>query len=732
MPADSTPEAAAANHANDREWSRRGRAIIRAIRGLFFCLPVGVPAAGAQQAARHSITHEDVWLMKRVGPPVPSPDGRWGAFTGTEPAYDDSSKVEDLWLVPADGSAPPRRLTTASGRESEAAWSPDGGRIAFAAKRAGDERAQVYVLELAGGEARRVTALSGGAASPRWRPDGGALLVTTTVERGATDEASNARLAAERKARKYVARAYEGGGPIRYWDRWLDDTRPQLAVVDPAGVGSSRLLLAGTRLAADSGFGGRFTDEREVLDATWTPDGSGVVFAATTRRHHAATEIVRGDLFLVPAAGGEPRALTSGPDGYGTPGFSPDGRSLAAIVNLRGPRLYTHDRLAVWSWPDVGTRTVITAGFDRAVSSWAFTPAGDSLYFTAEDAGHEKVYGVAVSSGKVRLIRDLDAGVYTSITIARSAEPLAVFARWGSAVRPAEIVRLDGARRHTPLTDFNGARADAIDWHPARSFTFTSRRGRPIHNLLVLPPGFDSTRRYPLYVMMHGGPHSMWRDEFFIRWNYHLLAAPGYIVLLTNYTGSTGSSEAFAQAIEGDPFATPGEEINQAADEAIRRFPFIDARRQCAGGASYGGHLANWLQATTTRYRCLINHAGLMDAESQWATSDINYPREVSYGGPPWEGGPLWREQNPIRRAKTFRTPMLVTVGEKDYRVPLNNTLETWTVLQRRKIPSRLLVFPDENHWILKGENSRFFYAEVHAWLAKYLSAPQPTDAAPQ
>jgi dipeptidyl aminopeptidase/acylaminoacyl peptidase len=670
--------------------------------------------------------------MKRVGPPVPSPDGRWVAFTVTEPAYDDTSKVEDLWLVPADGSAPPRRLTTAPGRESEPVWSPDGGRIAFTAKRAGDERAQVYVLELAGGEARRVTALSGGAASPRWRPDGGALLVTTTVERGATDEASNARLAAERKARKYAARAYEGGGPIRYWDRWLDDTRPQLAVVAPAGVAPPRLLLAGTRLAADSGFGGRFTDEREVLDATWTPDGSAVVFAATTRRHHAATAIVRSDLFLVPAAGGEPRALTSGPDSYGTPTFSPDGRTLAAIVNLKGPKLYTHDRIAAWPWPDLGTRAVVTAGFDRAVSSWAFTPGGDSLYFTAEDAGHEKVYGVAVSGGRVRVARDLDAGVYTSLAIARSARPAALFARWGSAVRPAEIFRLNGAGRGTPLTDFNGARVDAIDWQPARTFTFTSRRGRPIHNLLVLPPGFDSTRRYPLYVMMHGGPHGMWRDEFFLRWNYHLLAAPGYVVLLTNYTGSTGFAEAFAQAIEGDPFATPGEEINQAADEAIRRFAFIDARRQCAGGASYGGHLANWLQATTRRYRCLINHAGLMDAESQWATSDINYSREVSYGGPPWEGGRLWREQNPIRRAKSFRTPMLVTVGEKDYRVPLNNALETWTVLQRLEIPSRLLVFPDENHWILKGENSRFFYAEVHAWLAKYLSAPRATDSARQ
>jgi dipeptidyl aminopeptidase/acylaminoacyl peptidase len=691
-----------------------------------------VAAAAAQERSRHPITHEDVWLMKRVGPPVPSPDGRWVVFTVTEPAYADSAKVEDLWLVPADGTAPPRRLTTAPGRESEPAWSPDGSRIAFVAKRAGDEVSQVYVLELGGGEARRATALSGGASAPRWRPDGNALLVTTSIHQGALDEEANAQARAARAARKFAVRVYEGGGPIRYWDRWLDDTRPQLAVVDPAAAAPPRLLFAASQLAASPGFGGRFTDEREVLDASWTPDGSGVVFAASTRRNHAATELVRTDLFLVPATGGEPQPLTGGPDTYGSPAFSPDGRTLAAVVNLKGPKLYTHDRLAVWSWPTPGARRVVTAGFDRAVSTWAFTPAGDSLYFTAEDAGHEKLYRVGAREGAVRPAHELEAGAYTSLAIPRAVPAPLLFARWGSAVRPPEIVRIDPGGARTLLTDFNGPRAAAIDWLPARSFRFTSRRGRSIHSFLVLPPGFDSTRRYALYVMMHGGPHSMWRDEFFVRWNYHLLAAPGYVVLLTNYTGSTGFSEAFAQAIQSDPFATPAEEINQAADEAIRRFAFIDGDRQCAGGASYGGHLANWMQATTTRYRCLINHAGLMDAEAQWATSDINFHRELSYGGPPWEGGRLWREQNPVTRAANFRTPMLVTVGEKDYRVPLNNTLQTWTVLQRQGVPSRLLVFPDENHWILKGENSRFFYAEVHAWLAKHLMGSREADSARQ
>jgi dipeptidyl aminopeptidase/acylaminoacyl peptidase len=316
----------------------------------------------------------------------------------------------------------------------------------------------------------------------------------------------------------------------------------------------------------------------------------------------------------------------------------------------------------------------------------------------------------------------MTTGAFTNLAIPSAAGDPVLLANYDSATQPVEAVRIDpttGERKM--LSSFNTERASKIDLTPVRHFWFTSSRGKRIHSMIVVPPAFDETKKYPLLVVMHGGPYSMWRDQWVTRWNYHLLAQPGYVVLLTNYSGSTGFGEKFAQAIQGDPLAGPGAEINQAADYAIKQFSFIDGTRQAAAGASYGGHLANWMQASTTRYRCLVSHAGLINLESQWGTSDTIYHRELGMGGPVWEGGKLWSEQNPIRFASKFRTPILLTVGEQDFRVPLNQTLENWSVLQRLKVPSKLIVFPEENHWIGKGEDSRFWYNEVQKWLAKYL-----------
>ena len=733
--------------------TRMTRTLLRPALALF--LTAGAVAWPAAQAGRHPITHEDVWLMKRIGPPAVSPDGKWVVAPVVEPAYDTTSQSTDLWIVPTDGSAQPRRLTNSRGAESGVTWRPDGTRLAFAApvsdgplspgslnalaaqvgRTGGSSGQQIFVLDVAAGkEPQPVTNVSTGARMPLWRPDGQAILFNSDVYPGATTDAENKQAMADRQARRWTARVYDSF-PVRDWDRWLDDRRPSLFVQELTPGAEARDILAtavigaganprakkGDRLVRLPGFGGQMGVGSESIAASWAPDGSGIVFTATVNRNEAAfADTVQTLWMLDPAQGNvlpTPQPFSfSDPTSTGAGGWA----IFAKYEPLNG-RTYNLSRLWRVS-PEDGTVRTLTEGFDRSVGSYVVAPDGARVYFLAEEAGRQTLFVVAASGGPVKEVGALNSGTYSSFHLAGPpASPVAV-AIWESAVSPPELVRIDLATgKTTALTHFNTERASAIDWQPVKEFAFTSAKGRSIHNLVVLPPGFDAAKKYPLFVVIHGGPASQWMDQFVIRWNYHLLASPGYVVLLTNYTGSTGFGEQFSQAIQGDPLETPGQEILQAVDEALAKFPFIDGTRMAAGGASYGGHLTNWLAVSTTRFKALVSHAGLFDQVSQWTTSDVTWSREVGMGGPVWDKLPLWQTQNPIMKSANLKTPILVSVGERDFRVPMNNALQFWSILQRQKVPSRLIVFPDENHWVLRGENSRFFYGEVHAWLAKWL-----------
>lgn len=678
-------------------------------------------ASSASAAEKHALTHETMWLMKRVGAPAISPDGKWVAFSVTNPAYDEKEQTSDVWLVPADGSAKPRQLTFNKASESDVTWAPDSRRIAFSAKREGDEQSQVYILDvIGGGEAQRITNISTGARSPKFRPDGRAISFVSTVYPGALDDEANKKAAKEEKDRKYKVRAYDSF-PIRAWDRWLDEKHAHVFVQSLDEGSKAKDLLAGTKLVAAPGFGGTGGGEgRETIDAEWTPDGQSLLFPATTERTTAAYANVNTDLYRVSTNGGEPERIAHTDGDYGNVAFSPDGKTLVASFTPNNPKVYNLTRLIAFDWPAMKNERPI-ATTDRSVDTFAITPDGKTIYFTAEDAGLVKLYSVPAAGGVAQLALDPLRGVYSGLRIADHAP--VIVASWGSSVDPAEVVRIDlKAQKHTNLTSFNVEEAKTIDWAPPQHFWFTSSRGRKIHNMIVTPADFDPSKKYPLFVLIHGGAANMWRDQISLRWNYHLLAKPGYVMLMTNYTGSTGFGEQFAQNIQGDPLRGPAQELMEAADEALKRYPFLDASRQVAGGASYGGHLAYALEAWSgNRFKALVAHAGLINLESQWGTSDTIYSRELMNLGPVWEQNEVWRTQSPIRFAKDFKTPILLSVGERDFRVPMNNTLEAWAVLQRLRIPSRLLVWPDENHWILNAENSRVFYKEVADWLARWV-----------
>ncbi|KQV80433.1 dipeptidyl aminopeptidase [Massilia sp. Root351] len=675
-------------------------------------------------AAKHAITHEDVWLMKRVGAPMPSPDGKWAVFAVTDTAYDSKEQWSDLWIKSLTDDSTARRLTFSKGGEGALNWSPDSKQLIFVAKRDGDEASQIYRIDVAGGgEAQRLTTLTLGARSPKFSPDGKQILFVSDLFPGNTDEESVKKTFKERKDRKYSARAYETFPP-RFFDKWLDDKQVRLFVMDAQIGAKAKDILSGSKLAAMPGFGGGQGDEGQSLDAIWTPDGKAVVFSASTNRDELARASAYTQIFSLPATGGEATRLTADKHSYSSLKFSPDGKTLLCLTQAETEgKVYDLDRLASFAWPLTSPQPkILTAALDRSVSRYALPADGKRIYFTFEHAGLEQLHSIGYAGGEVKAEASAPTGSINSL----NAGGTALVGVWESAINPPEVFAFHG-KAPKRLTSFNVEKAAGIDWQAPEHFWFKTPDGRQIHNMIVKPANFDPNQKYPLFAVIHGGAANMWRDQFVLRWNYHLLAKPGYIVLLTDYKGSTGYGEEFARSIQFDPLKGPGDEINQAVDEAIKKYSFIDGSKLAAGGASYGGHLANWLQATTTRYKAIVSHAGEMDLVMQWGTSDSVYGREVNSGGPVWGNLPVWRDQSPIMQAGNhekgtgFKTPILITVGELDYRVPVNNALMNFAAQQRLNTPSKLVVFPDENHWVLKGENSRYFYNEVHGWLAKYL-----------
>jgi len=673
-----------------------------------------LPVVCASAQIKQPITHESLWLLKRVGTPALSPDGKWVVCSVQEPAYDEKDVVNDLWLVPADGSKPPRRITGNRQSESGYSWSPDSKQLAFIAKRDNDSAAQVYVLNLAeGGEAQRLTNISTGASNPKWSPDGNNMLFSSNVYPGANTDSANKKVAADLKKQKYKARVYTGF-PVRYWDHWLDEKRTHWFIQPVAQAADGTDLFAAldsiTQTAIQFG---------ENPDANWLPDSKSVIFSATDNAGTAAWRDVTLALYIASVDGKPGIIIGDSSHSYNNPVISEDGKYLYCIENAENNyKVYNIGKLVRYNWPSLKNKTYLCKNIDRPIND--FELSGQGVVISFENEGRDKLYFISNGSTEAKQISAEATGCYTSPSI--SGDGSVIVANFQTASQPPEIVLIQSNQQaHKALTSFNTEALTKLDLGTTEDFWITSSKGKKIHSLIIKPAGFDAAKKYPLFVVMHGGPAGEWKYNWGYRWNYHLLAAPGYVLLLTNYTGSTGFGEKFSQDIQFDPFKGPANEIQEAATAAIKQFAFIDGSKQAAGGASYGGHLANWMEATTSHYKCIICHAGLVNSEAQWGTSDGIYSREVMNGGTPWQLTKTFKEQNPIRFAANFRTPILVTVGEQDFRVPLNNSLENWSALQRMKVPSKLIVFPEENHWISKAENSRFFYQQVHEWLAKYL-----------
>jgi dipeptidyl aminopeptidase/acylaminoacyl peptidase len=670
----------------------------------------------AQVLDRRLLTPQDLWAMKRLSNPELSPDGRTAAFVVQEWSVEKNKSTSNIWLVPVAGGEP-RRLTTAQAADGSPVWSPDGTRIAFVSKRGEDKAVALYVIRTDGGEAEKILELPFAITNPRWMPDGKSLIAATTcIPRLVGNWGKEDILAMEKEIKrrtdsKMTAKVTEDRH-YRYFDHWLTDTvASRLLRVDLATRTCTDLTPKWDRLFQSSG----------TVDFDLSPDGVHVALTINSTPP-PYTGFLNNDIHLVPTDGsGTMRNITEGNPGDDSgPSFSPDGRTL--VFTRLMDRYYNGEVGHLWRHEMTsGKSTALTGAIDLAFSRAEFSADGGSIWLTAEDKGVLPIYKMKADGTWLTVVHG--AGTSTELRV-RGGRVVFVNDNFS---RPNELFTLEprsGAVRQ--LTHFNQALVDQVDLGKVESYWFDGAAGDTVQGWLILPPGFDSAKSYPMVQLMHGGPHTMVRDSWSYRWNAHAFAAAGYVVTWVNRHGSTGFGQRFAQSILKEWGVKPLDDILRATDVLLARFPNIDPKRVAAAGASYGGYMAAWAAGHTDRFACIVDHAGVNDFIAQYGADVTTYGFTQVLGGTPWEYPEGMQRNNPMTYAKNFKTPMLITHGELDYRVPDGNGMSLYAVLQAMGVPSRLVIYPNENHWILSPQNAIHWNWEVQSWLARYIGG-KPT-----
>jgi dipeptidyl aminopeptidase/acylaminoacyl peptidase len=662
---------------------------------------VFIAAAASSTAAAKGLTVEDMLAMQRVSDPQVSPDGKWVAFSVRDTDYDANKGRYDVWLASIDGSSV-TRLTTDEANDTDAKWSADGKWLYFTSTRSGSS--QVWRIKPTGGEAQQVTQVETDINGFRPLPDG-RLVLAIDVWPTAKSIADSVKKDEAKDKSKVKARVYDEL-LFRHWDTWEDGKFSHLFMWtnDKDVRDLTPGLLTDTPIHP---FGG-------MEEVAISPDGKWLAYVARVGGREKAWT-TNTDIFLVSTDGkGKTTNITAENKAYDfDPVFSSDGRSIAYTAMKRPGFEADRQRVTIYDVASKKLRTV-TEKWDRSAGGLAWAKDGKTIYTAAENVGNQALFAIDVSSGNVKTL--VEKGTNSSITVAGDR---LVFAK-DTLKMPTELFTMkpDGSDVRQ-LTHLNADRLKKIQFGDYEQFSFKGAKGDTVYGYVIKPAGFTGGKA-PVAFLIHGGPQGSFGDHFHYRWNPEFYAGHGYAVVMVDFHGSTGYGQAFTDAISGDWGTAPLEDLMKGLDAAIAKYSWLDGKRVAALGASYGGYMINWINGHTDRFKALVCHDGIFDTRfGYYDTEEVWFP-EWEHKGVPWMQPEEFEKYNPAEFVKNWKTPTLVVHGSLDYRIPESHGFATFTALQRKGVPSRFLSFPDENHWVVKPQNSKLWHDEVLAWIDRY------------
>jgi dipeptidyl aminopeptidase/acylaminoacyl peptidase len=672
-------------------------------------------AAGSALAAPRGFTVEDLVRMERVGSPAISPDATRVVYTVRSTNMEKNRGNTQLWMLDLrNPSAAPVRLAQSEASNTDPEWSAGGDAVYFLSSRSGSS--QVWRQPVAGGEAARVTDLPLDVDNFRVSPTGDRIALSLAVFRDCPDLACTRARLDEKAKNKASGKVYDRLF-VRHWDTWADGRNAVLysAPLDAAGkAGAAPVSLSGS---LDGDVPSKPFGDRE--EYRFSPDGKSIVFSVRLAAKSEAWS-TNFDLFQVPAEGGAaPRNLTADNPAWDTkPAFSPDGKTLAYLAMRRPGFEADRFRLVLLDLA-TGKKRVVADKWDRSIDDFRWHVDGSAVLAGAHDLGQHRLFNIDIASGKVAALTG--KGSVTAYDLRGDTVVMAQASLGGGAQLYRSNVKVaEGVA--TQLTRLNADLLADVRFGEYEQFTFPGANGETVHGYVMKPWNAEAGKKYPVAFLVHGGPQSSFGNGWSYRWNPQTYAGAGYATVFIDFHGSTGYGQAFTDSISGDWGGKPLLDLQKGLDAAARKFPWLDRANSCALGASYGGYMMNWIAGNWSNgFKCLVNHDGVFDNRGMAYSTEELWFTEWEYGGTYLTSEQGHEKHNPVRFVKNWKTPMLVIQGDLDFRIPTAQALSTFTALQRKGIDSKLLVFPDENHWVLKPANSVLWHHTVQGWLDQHL-----------